>query len=227
MAVADLRRAHAERPIPSPPTSASPSPDGPPPSSRTRDTRTTATIARAIPTRTSGGGRPSRTIPAVTGMSAARTPVTGATTPIRPTASPRYSAVMPIAAGDAGQHAPAEVGGGGAVSPRTSARTSASAMPDELRHEHDAEQRRSAGSAGRRRSRRRPRRAPRAGRGRPSRLGAEPSSFRRAPALAAAAADRRRAVGRGVVGAVSTRSGRRARRPRRRRRRSGPTSSGR
>ncbi len=76
-------------PIATPPTSASSMPDRPPPSSRTRDTSTTATTAAAIPTSTSGGGRPSRTIPAVTGISAAMTPVTGATTPIRPTASPR------------------------------------------------------------------------------------------------------------------------------------------
>ena len=77
-------------PIPTPATRARPRPDGPTrPSSRTRDTRTTATIASAMPTRTSGGGTPSRTIPAVTGMSAAMTPVTGATIPIRPTARPR------------------------------------------------------------------------------------------------------------------------------------------
>ena len=77
------------RPIATPAISARPIPDGPLASSRTRETRTTASTASAIPNRTSGGGTPSRTIPAVTGMSAAMTPVTGATIPIRPTASPR------------------------------------------------------------------------------------------------------------------------------------------
>ena len=96
---------------------------------RARRARPPAT-ASAIPTRTSGGGTPSRTIPAVTGMSAAMTPVTGATIPIRPTASPRYSAVIPIPPAIAGEHAPAEIGLCRQRSRRaTSARTSASAIP--------------------------------------------------------------------------------------------------
>ena len=41
-----------------------------------------------MPNRTSGGGTPSKAIPTPTGMTAAMTPVIGATTPIRPTASP-------------------------------------------------------------------------------------------------------------------------------------------
>ncbi len=41
-----------------------------------------------MPSRTSGGGTPSKAIPAATGMRAAITPVIGATMPIRPTASP-------------------------------------------------------------------------------------------------------------------------------------------
>ncbi len=76
------------RPIPTPATSAKRTPDGPLDSSLTRDTRTTATIASAIPTSVSVDGTPSSTIPATTGISAAITPVTGATTPIRPTARP-------------------------------------------------------------------------------------------------------------------------------------------
>ena len=44
-------------------------------------------MAKAMPARTSGAGTPSSTIPAATGTTAAITPVTGATIPIRPTAS--------------------------------------------------------------------------------------------------------------------------------------------
>ena len=82
-------------PRPTPATRASSIPDGPPPPSSILETRTTATIASAIPTRTSDPGIPSVMMPATTGMTAAMTPVTGATIPIRPIASPRYSAVMP------------------------------------------------------------------------------------------------------------------------------------
>ena len=78
-----------KKPIAVPPTNASVRPSRPPVSSATRDTSTTATTASTIPTRTSGGGIPCVTKPAITGMTAARTPVTGATIPIRPIASPR------------------------------------------------------------------------------------------------------------------------------------------
>ena len=43
-------------------------PSAQPAASLTRETSTTATIASAIPTRTSGGGTPSRTMPAATGI---------------------------------------------------------------------------------------------------------------------------------------------------------------
>ena len=74
-------------------------------------------------------GRPSRTIPAVTGMSAAITPVTGATIPIRPTASPRYSALIPMPPVTPPSTLQPRSAGSGAVSPRAIARTSARAIP--------------------------------------------------------------------------------------------------
>ena len=76
------------RPIPTPAITPNGRPDGRLDASVTRETRTTATIASPIPTSVKVGGTPSRTIPVTTGISAARTPVTGATTPIRPTARP-------------------------------------------------------------------------------------------------------------------------------------------
>ncbi len=75
------------RPIAVPAIRASGRPLRPPETSATRDTRTTATIATTMPATTIGPGMPSVTKPATTGMTAANTPVTGATMPIRPTAS--------------------------------------------------------------------------------------------------------------------------------------------
>ena len=85
------------RPIATPPVSASVSPARPPLSSATRETRITAATASTMPMMTIGGGMPSITKPARTGITAASTPVTGATIPIRPIARPRYSIVMPNA----------------------------------------------------------------------------------------------------------------------------------
>ena len=77
-----------------------------------------------------------------TGMSAARTPVTGATMPIRPTASPWYSAVIPIAAEHAGDDAPdRRPPAVGTVSPRSQGQDEGERHADQLRDEHDAEQR--------------------------------------------------------------------------------------
>jgi hypothetical protein len=76
-------------PIVVPAMSASLNPSRPPDSSATRDTSTTATTAITMPASTTGPGTPSVAKPATTGMTAARTPVTGATIPIRPIASPR------------------------------------------------------------------------------------------------------------------------------------------
>ena len=75
-------------PSPTPPNRAYWMPDGRPAGSDDRDIRITATNAAAIPTITPVGGRPSRTNPTDTGRVAATRPVTGATTPIRPTARP-------------------------------------------------------------------------------------------------------------------------------------------
>ena len=58
------------------------------PSSGTRDTRTTATIARTMPTRTSAGGTPSSDDPGGDRDERGHDAVIGATTPIRPTARP-------------------------------------------------------------------------------------------------------------------------------------------
>ena len=83
------------RPSPIPPTIPYSIPDGRPSGSWDRETRITATRAKAIPITTSGPGRPAPTNPTATGMLAASSPVTGATTPIRPTARPWYSPTIP------------------------------------------------------------------------------------------------------------------------------------
>ena len=54
-----------------------------------RATSQIAGIARAIPIQTSRAGRSPRTTPTMTGSTAAPTPETGATTPIRPEERPR------------------------------------------------------------------------------------------------------------------------------------------
>src|SRR4051812_15760459 len=86
-------------------------------------------MARTMPTRTIVPGSPSRRIPAPTGMSAARTPVIGATTPIRPTDRPWYSAVMPTPPATAATALHATSPASKSVSPTASARTSAMLMP--------------------------------------------------------------------------------------------------
>src|SRR5918993_1022953 len=84
------------RPIAMPAMSAHRIPDGRSvPTPGVRVTRTTATSATRMPATVAGAGRPSVRNPNATGTVALRTPVTGATTPIRPTASPRYRLVMP------------------------------------------------------------------------------------------------------------------------------------
>ena len=112
-----------------PASKASPRPARPPPSSATVDTRTTATRATAIPRMTIVGRLPSMRNPAATGMSAARTPVTGATMPMRPTARPWYSAEIPTAPSTPPTTATPMSSGSGAVSPRISISARASTMP--------------------------------------------------------------------------------------------------
>src|SRR5580765_461711 len=82
-------------PIPMPATRPNSIPERAPSIPGTRDTRITATSARPIPAITGGLGSPATIIPKATGIVAARTAATGATTPIRPTARPWYRQRMP------------------------------------------------------------------------------------------------------------------------------------
>ena len=78
------------RPIATPPSRPHSMPDGVEASwPGARVTSTTASSATPMPTTTSVDGMPSIANPTTTGTTAARTPVVGATTPIRPTDSPR------------------------------------------------------------------------------------------------------------------------------------------
>src|SRR5579859_6404961 len=116
-------------PIATPARSPKRRPDGPSLSSPDRETRRTAAIATTIPIVTGGGGRPWRTIPTPTGTSTAKTPVTGATTPIRPTARPWYRPAIPTdPAAPASADRPTSTGAG-AASPRTTATAIAATSP--------------------------------------------------------------------------------------------------
>ena len=142
------------RPMPSPPSSPHWRPDAAEASCPgARVTSTTASSASRMPTTTSADGRPSSANPTVTGTTAARTPVVGATTPIRPTARPRYSEVMPITPKQPAATAQAT---SRALRERLAARDADAQrrdQADELHPEHDAEQRRAAAEELRRRSR--------------------------------------------------------------------------
>src|SRR5262245_13209361 len=106
-------------PSPTPASTPNSSPEPPPdPSSATRDTSTTARIASPIPASTIADGAPSRTMPTTTGIVAASTPVTGATTLIRPTASPWYSDRIPTPAAIPESAAQPRSTGAGSGSPR-------------------------------------------------------------------------------------------------------------
>src|SRR3954462_4393881 len=94
-----------------------------------RVTRITATIAATMPTTAAGCGTPSSMNPTVTGTTAESTPVVGATTPIRPTARPRYRQVIPTTPKIAARNARPTSGGAGNGSPRATASTRAATAP--------------------------------------------------------------------------------------------------
>ncbi len=145
-------------------------------------------VTRAPPRRRRGRSRrarsapgcPAVTKPATTGMTAARTPVTGATIPIRPIASPRYSIVIPNAPSDSRRRCrPADPYPVGNDSPEDRREREADHRTRRLRHEDDAVDRHAPAREPAAEVARRPRRPRRRDRRRPSGPPAGRPSIRR------------------------------------------------